>query len=965
MCCHCLHCVVDAERCRSWFAWGASSITGYLYPSATSTTSTSISGNTPSKATPSKLAASGGGAAGATLPTEADLDELLELLHIRNSAPGDAVVQGSRQDAADEPAAALEAAQQAAGGRTTGRSTSSSKSSGVASSAVVHLQWQVLRVRAALQDFPDAGPKRELLVLDVEGTSITGSLKGGNVSAQLALQDVRLFDCCSDPGVHECVLQRLDPASPVAAVGGQLLSPSRAWGSGLTGLGLSQAQGLQRMSPEAFGWSGNAMPAVASGAHLRRAAAGAAGAAAGDGQGLAPALFTVSLQLQGGSNSKRVSVQLEPLQLLARPGILVAVNSMLDELPQDTLKSHLAAAEADIADSAGGTHASGDAAPAPAAAADSGDASPAGECPPGKRSVRFSEEGTAPPPLIRSNSPQLQPSQQREQPGLPPALLQLQLSFHIKEVLLVVPTELQYAAGTNAVLHLQGLRLAAAQPVASASPAKDGQQGLQYALSNNSSSSDGGGGGDDGGGGREAAAGQQLQQQCTLGLSSLFVGLHTGPRFHPEQLDDELHSPHHHQQQSHLQEVLKLPPVQGTVVLSAHQRSRAVPHPSSTAQRRRSSLATSQQQALVRVGLQVPPVSCCLTASLLEQVKQAAAALAWQTQLGLPQLVATYGLPVHQQLYMAAAAAKQAQSQQAQQGCWASSTGAVANASQGEPSAGGDAGSSSAAASSRAPSPTESEVQRWLSAPPTSAAAAAAVGGVDDSLLAAAAPQLRRCDSDKLLQSAASTTSTLRPGYNTDPRTASSRTKKQPRKQQQRLSQADAAAMLCAPEVLLLDVELLLEELDIQYVHDVGSDDSTQASDQQQQQQQGSPPHPMQAATGTSSSVHLRLQASLLSVGFKHSTHGSRAEAGLKDLVLQDMLQLQQQPAQPAQAQDKPPAPASAATQGSSPAVAMLRLISSVSVEELQVSWQRQLGQLACMQDLQVALDGLQAQVRS
>lgn len=159
----------DAERCRSWFAWGASSISGYLYPTAQHTAATS----TPSKASASKQGPSSGGAA-ATMPTEADLDELLALLHIRNSAPGDMDSNGSSAAAATkEAAAALEAAQQVAGSRAA--APSGRTGGGLAASAVIDLTWQVLRVRAALQDCPTAAPKRELLVLDVEGTSITGN----------------------------------------------------------------------------------------------------------------------------------------------------------------------------------------------------------------------------------------------------------------------------------------------------------------------------------------------------------------------------------------------------------------------------------------------------------------------------------------------------------------------------------------------------------------------------------------------------------------------------------------------------------------------------------------------------------------------------------------------------------------------------------------------------------------------
>lgn len=888
-------CVADAERCRSWFAWGASSIGGYLYPSAQQSSSNNTT--TPSKATPSKQAlASGGGAgagAGATMPSEADLDELLEILHIRNSDAGGAA------GPSEEAAAALEAAQQAASSRAAA-APADSKPGGLAATAVVGLKWQVLRLRAALQDCPADAPKRELLVLDIEGTSITGNLKGGNLSAQLALQDVRLFDCCSDPGVHECVLQRLDPASPVAAVGGQLLSPSRAWGSGLTGLGLSQAQGLQRLSPEAFGWSSNAMPAVASGAHMRRAAAGAGGApgASADGRGSVPALLTIGLKLAG--SSKHVSVQLEPLQLLARPGCVVAVNSMLEQLPQDTLQQQLAAAQADIEAASG--YAFSKSSQATAAAA-------------GPRGVRFSD-GSQP----GQSEPKAAAAVQQRQQHLPLAVLQLQLTFVISELLLVLPTELQYASGTNAVVHLQGFKLAAAQVASGGLPAglqtPPGEQ-LQYALSSS-------GGSDDAAQSGTSKPQQLLQQQLTLGLSSVFVGVHQS--YTPESYSYSPDAvPQHMYQQHHmrLQELLTLPPVQGTVWLTGRAQ------PAAAAAHRRWSSEAGTQQALVKVSLQVPPISCCLPGSLLATVQQAAAAVAWQSQLRLPELVATYNLPLQRQLELAAAAAQQQQPDGADEAPAGASTSAAA----------------AAPVSRRTPSPTEYEVAQWLAEPaPATPASQAAVDA--DFCAAPVAPQLRRCDSDKLLQPAAGHTGGQQQ-QSSLPRPAAARARSKQGKQKQQLSHADVAALLTVPEVVLLELELLVEELDIQYIHDAAADS---CHEQQQQQEHQAP----SGQAASMAEVHLRLQASLLSIGFKHSTHGSRAEAGLKDLVLQDVLA------------DAAPHPGHQHTAAAAAGAAgVLRLISSVSIEELQVAWARQLGQLAVLQQIQVAVEGLQIQVSS
>jgi hypothetical protein len=174
--------------------------------------------------------------------------------------------------------------------------------------------------------------------------------------------------------------------------------------------------------------------------------------------------------------------------------------------------------------------------------------------------------------------------------------------------------------------------------------------------------------------------------------------------------------------------------------------------------------------------------------------------------------------------------------------------------------------------------------------------------------------------------------------------------------------------------VLLLDFELLLEELDIQFIQDVA--EASTVPEQQADSQAGggqslsSPSMEAGSAGGAVSSappsLHARWQASLLSVGFTHSTHGSRAEAGLKDLVLQDMLS--DTAGTSAGGQHGRAAGASAgvstAVAAAGPA-ALLRLFSSMSVEELQVGWSRQLSQATTLQDVQVVLGGLQIQVRA
>lgn len=785
---------------------------------------------------------------------------------------------------------------------------------------------------------------------------LTGSLKGGDLSAQLALQDVRLFDCCSDPGVHECVLQRLDPASPVAAIGGELLSPSRAWGSGLTGLGLSQAQGLQRLSPEAFGWSCNAMPAVASGLHMRRA-----GAASADGRAPVPALLTVGLQLQGGG--KHVSVLSEPLQLLARPGCLVAVKSMLEQLPQDTLQHRLASAQADIAAAAEGC-AFSSSKPSQPPAASSVPAGAGAAASAGVRSVRFDETDRPVPP----GSPKVGARAVKQQPLVPAALTQLQVTFQVSELLLVLPTELQYAAGVNAVLHLQGLKLAGAQAPATAaagassSPQHSPTEQLQYVLSDDDN---------DDSPTAQAASSQRertpppQQQQFALALLSLFVGVYQAPRElsangHPSALP--------HRQQQQLAELLKLPPVQGTVWLS----SQASTERSAQAGTRRSSQSESGQtwppppQALLKISLQVPPVSCCLTASLLSVVQQAVKVAAWQSHLRLPELVATYNQPLRSQLQMAAATTGQQQQQPQEQ---QEQPGASA-----QPAAPAGACSNGAAAvepvGSRTASPTESEVAQWLAAP------AASQPADDDDAADAESLRLRRCDSDKLLHvdTTMASSEQQQRGIPHCGNGAQAHARSKQQRQPQRLTQADAAALLAAPEVLLLDFELLLEELDIQFIQDVAPASTEQKADPQPGSGGSILSPSMQAGSAggavssASPSLHARLQASLLSIGFTHSTHGSRAEAGLKDLVVQDMLSDTAEQVLSAGVKHSRAAGVSAGVSAAAAAAgpaALLRLFSSMSIEELQVGWSRQLSQAATLQDVQVVLGGLQIQVRA
>lgn len=1090
----------------------------FLYPSAAQQHPAAGSSKAAAAAAVGKAGGSGSNST-ASMPTQADFNELLALLHGRAAAGEGSFSAGVASAAAaaaavaggsvgiEATAAGAAAAAAAAAGSTSStlrspspapaasagaaipeaaiasRSTSTSAPARLA--PAISLNWQLLRLRAVLQDCPKRNVRKELVVVDLEGTSIQGSLRGSRLSAQLQLQEFRFFDCCSDPGVHECILQRLQPGSPVAALGGTTLSPTQGWGSGLTGLGLSQGEGLHKHSPEVFGWSGTAMPAVSSSAG-RTAASGArqyaatssSSAAAMVGAGGMPAaaatgcsglrvlkqpLFSVGIEMNG--SSKHVSVQLEQLQLLARPGCIVGVLGMLQQVPTDTLQQQLRAAAADI---------------------------------------KAAHEAAAPDAASTSN-------RQQQQVQVPAELLRLQLSLRVHELLVVLPTELQYAAGLNAVVHLQGFRLnptatAAQSPTgafkgtAACSAADGGEEAgpaqqtmgstaeasalnlangdavlleafsadeavvtrYQSSASSGSSSTTfsteasmaGAAGAIGSTPGRRKAvqqacerqAVQQHQQQYTLEMAMLSVGVHQpdptvgfGSNSH---VAGHIHLP--------LQELLKLPALSGTVTVtspagtpaaepidttsgtaadgSTRSRGRASQHTTAAAAAA-TKLPPSQQQQLplVKLGLQLPPVSCTISTSLLSALKEFAAAVKFQVHLPLADLVACYHVSCDKQPAIAAAAAARRHQQRqllleqvsSSSGYVGSSPGATVNRA--AEAAAADAGEEERVGRSEPPSPTNSDIERWMAAPSSMQAAAAAAGlddfcdyvyddqeelhhrwnachpaaatagssaGSSNSGLtaAAAAPsgssptqqqQLKRCDSDRLLQSMSLSPVGIdgplmqqqqQPGAADRQGHTLQRQRQQQPQRQTPGTAAVAAAVLAFPDMQLFEVELLLEELDVQYVQDLPLGKQGRQRQQQQQQAAG-----LQQASSTGSisigrsspELHLRLQASLLHVHFRHSTHGSRANVALNNLVLQDVL-----PA-PGTADPSRTTAAGAAAAAAPPAVVaadvpdLKRLLSHVLLDQLQLSWCSQLRSTGVQQDVQVALLGLQAQVSS
>jgi hypothetical protein len=667
-------------------------------------------------------------------------------------------------------------------------------------------------------------------------------------------------------------------------------------------------------------------------------------------------------------------MHLDQLQLLARPGVVAGVLSMLQQLPKDTLQQQLQAAAAEIKAAA---HAAG-----------------------------------------LSSSSSSQQMQQQQQVKIPAELLQAQLSFKMQELLVVVPTELNCAAGLSAVVHLQGLRLSPSPPpvnpgtaggrstpaaiaaagandiVLQASSTDEDESISQYRSSesggsSSSSSSRRSGLSSD----ASTAAGAEAheathsviavhqQQHYSLELAMVSVGVHrpdaaaaaAPPKSYSQAVTSSI--------RPQLQELLKLPALQGVVTVTCPPAAAScTPAGVASGKSKASQQQQLQQQPLIKLGLQLPPVSCTVSASLAAALQRFAAALKFQLQLPLAELVVCYHLSLDKQPAAAAAARTQRQEQQQQQ---QSSTQQQQGGS--SASAASDPSAAAAAAASEAdllavaavagvigsqddaspPSPTDSEVARWMAAPATLQPAAAAEedaaqqqfefddapeldhlwnlchGGSSTGSSGTGAhqqqQQLKRCDSDRLLQSMSLSPPTMlefpqQQRQQQQREAGASSGQRQRRQQQQRSSSsAAAAAVLALPDLQLLQLDLLLEELDVQYIQDLPIT--------QQQQSNSS------SSSSSSPELHLRLQASLLQVHFHLSTHSSTAELSLNDIVLQDVL----------------PVPAAAAAAAA--VQDWRRLLSHLLLDRVQLAWCSQLRQLGQQQELQAALIGLQLQV--
>jgi hypothetical protein len=210
-------------------------------------------------------------------------------------------------------------------------------------------------------------PATDLLVLELQRSRLSAVARGSSTKAQLTVQEALLIDCCSDPGVRECVLQRLD-------AGGSLCA---------------HAAGVCREAGTLLALGG-----------------GGADAAGGDGGQSCSLLPVLTVGLEASDAGQHASVQLQPLQVLARPACAAALARVASLLPQaDTLWA------------------------------------------------RQQEELR----LIGGASGELPPDHVAA--WLPPLLAAASLSLTLQQVLVVLPTALDYACAAHAVLVLGGLRL--------------------------------------------------------------------------------------------------------------------------------------------------------------------------------------------------------------------------------------------------------------------------------------------------------------------------------------------------------------------------------------------------------------------------------------------------------------------------------------------------------------------------
>ena len=286
----------DAERRRSWFAWGAAALAAFApSPYYGGGAAAAAAGGGPGgarRAAAAAAAAAGAYAPGALLPgmpTDSDLDELYALL---DAGQDEALIGGGHGGSHGGGAGAPRAAP-AAGGLD------------VAVSCELRLLSASAELRAAatVADGGAAAAAPTLLALRAVDVRVGGAAGAdGGARARLSVQDVQLIDHCSDPGVEEVVFGRLDADG----------APAR-----LCGLQHAAADG---------GGGGVQLPLIALEAERPCGHLGAADA----------------------GFEWRAALRLQRMQLLARPACAAAIREVAALLPADTLAARLEAAELEL-----------------------------------------------------------------------------------------------------------------------------------------------------------------------------------------------------------------------------------------------------------------------------------------------------------------------------------------------------------------------------------------------------------------------------------------------------------------------------------------------------------------------------------------------------------------------------------------------------------------------------------------
>lgn len=169
---------------------------------------------------------------------------------------------------------------------------------------------------------------QEVMQLKVDQTYATAAVRDANVQGKLEIADFRAYDCCTDPGVRECVLSRLQ-----SNLGYSLMSRSgdmgscRDWRDISSSLPPSTSHNLygQQWSP--------AGPAHAGSSTWRL------------GDRVASAVSSsapfISFTLEQDAGHSNIAVELQPMQMVYRPKFVAFLADIPAEMPADTLAAML------------------------------------------------------------------------------------------------------------------------------------------------------------------------------------------------------------------------------------------------------------------------------------------------------------------------------------------------------------------------------------------------------------------------------------------------------------------------------------------------------------------------------------------------------------------------------------------------------------------------------------------------